>query len=123
MPFFNVDQDGVARRYSADDERRITTARGRGDKSVRISDVQLKSGQILQFEVRFGKHAKSKKWKTPPESGMVQVNLRSHNTRRVEYRADGAAAPGGGGGGAAQRAAAAREPEPGSEQESEVGSS
>ena len=108
MPFFNVDQDGTARRYSAEDERRITTARGRGDKSVRISDVQLKSGQILQFEVRFGKHAKSKKWKTPPDSGMVQVNLRNHNTRRVEYRAEGAAAPNG----AQQRAAAAREPEP-----------
>ena len=88
MPFFNVDGDDMARRYSAEDEHRITAARRRGDKSVRISDVQLKSGQALQFEVRFGKNAKSKKCKTPPESGMVyfQINVVETEDPNVNYR-------------------------------------
>ena len=97
MPFVHIDGAGVATRYSRDDEKKIRNARGRGDKSVRVSDVLLPNGQILQFEVRFDSNATSKRWHTPPPSGMIQVNLRDHNTRVVEYRleaalTDGAAA-------------------------------
>ena len=68
---------------------------------MRVSDVLLPNGQILQFEVRFDSNATSKRWHTPPPSGMIQVNLRDHNTRVVEYRLelvqtdDAAAAAGG----------------------------
>ncbi len=57
---------------------------------MRVSDVLLPNGQILQFEVRFDKNATSKRWRTPPPSGMIQVNLRDHNTRVVEYRLEAA---------------------------------
>ena len=42
------------------------------------------SGMVLQFEVRFGQNAVSRKMPAPPPSGMVQVNLANDNTRVVE---------------------------------------
>ena len=41
MPFVHVDGDGNLTRYSELDERRISNARAHGEKSVRVSDVQL----------------------------------------------------------------------------------
>jgi predicted acylesterase/phospholipase RssA len=86
MPFVHIDGNGAATRFAPQDERLISNARMRGDRSVRVTDVQLPNGQILQFEVRFDTNATSKRWHTPPTSGMIQVNLRNDNTRLVEYR-------------------------------------
>ena len=55
----------------------------RGQSSVRISDVTLPNGTVLQFEVRFGDKAVSPRMPEPPPSRMIQVNLASHNTRVV----------------------------------------
>jgi hypothetical protein len=59
---------------------------GRG--AVRISDVRLLNGSVLQFEVRFGQNAVSRKMPAPPDSGMIQVNLANENTRVVEESAN-----------------------------------
>ena len=45
----------------------------------------------MQFEVRFGQNAVSGKMPTPPDSGMIQVNLADENTRVVELKAQLAA--------------------------------
>jgi hypothetical protein len=50
---------------------------------VRINDVVLPDGTTLEFEVRFGENAVSKRLATPPPSGIIQVNLGSENTRVV----------------------------------------
>ena len=56
-----------------------------GHGAARISDVRIpSSGMVLQFEVRFGQNAVSRKMPAPPPSGMVQVNLANDNTRVVE---------------------------------------
>jgi hypothetical protein len=54
-----------------------------GDRAVRVSDVRLKNGTILQFEVRFGDDATSSKFPSPPQSRMLQVNLENSNSRVV----------------------------------------
>ena len=54
-----------------------------GASAVRVADVHLPNGKLLQFEVRFGANATSRKMPTPPDSGMVQVNLANENTRVV----------------------------------------
>ena len=43
----------------------------------------MSNGKLQQFEVRFGDHAVSTRMKTPPSSGMVQVNIKDQNTRVV----------------------------------------
>ena len=55
---------------------------GRG--AVRISDVRLGNGIVLQFEVRFGQNAVSRKMSASPASGMIMVNLANDRTRVVE---------------------------------------
>jgi hypothetical protein len=55
-----------------------------GHFSVRIADVRLPNGTVVQFEVRFGQNAVSRKMPAPPDSGMIQVNLANENTRVVE---------------------------------------
>jgi hypothetical protein len=52
-------------------------------QSVRIADVRLQNGKVLRFEVRFGANATSKRFASPPPSGMIQVNLDDGNTRVV----------------------------------------
>lgn len=50
---------------------------------MRIADVRLQNGKVLRFEVRFGANATSKRFASPPPSGMIQVNLDDGNTRVV----------------------------------------
>ena len=49
-----------------------------------MDDVELSSGDVLRFEVRFGREAKSRKVPEPHKCGMVQVELGSQNTRQVK---------------------------------------
>ena len=58
-----------------------------GHFSVRIADVRLPNGTVMQFEVRFGQNAVSRKMPAPPASGMIQVHLTNDNTRVVEESA------------------------------------
>jgi hypothetical protein len=58
-----------------------------GHKAVRLSNVRLDNGKVLQFEVRFGENAVSRRMPAPPDSGMIQVNLADENTRVVELSA------------------------------------
>ena len=44
------------------------------------------------FEVRFGQSARSAKMPTPPDTGIVQVNVNNENTRVVRRREEGAGA-------------------------------
>ena len=81
--FFHVAPDGAREPYSSADNKAIARARVRGQSSVRISDVTLPNGTVLQFEVRFGDKAVSPRMPEPPPSRMIQVNLASHNTRVV----------------------------------------
>lgn len=55
----------------------------RGQPSVRVADVTLQDGTVLEFEVRFGSHAISRRMPEPPPSRLIQVNLASENTRVV----------------------------------------
>ena len=64
------------------DNRRIAAARAAGQASVRIDDVCLPSGAVLQFEVRFGDHARSSKWGAGATE-MLQVNIQTENSRLV----------------------------------------
>ena len=88
--FFHVAPDGAREPYSSADNKAIARARVRGQSSVRISDVTLPNGTVLQFEVRF--KAPFGKLVRPPASGMAQVNLRNQNTR-VVVAEKGQAAP------------------------------
>ena len=51
---------------------------------MRIADVTLPNGRVLQFEIRFGVNAVSKRMPRPSRTGICQVNLGSQNTRIVE---------------------------------------
>ena len=55
----------------------------RGQTSVRIADVTLQNGTVLEFEVRIGSHAVSERMPAPPPSRLIQVNLASGATRVV----------------------------------------
>jgi len=79
-------------RYSAADNLLIAQARAAGKPSVRVSDVTLPTGKVLEFEVRFGSHAVSRRFTKPPQTMMVQVNLGSDNTRVVQQLLIGASA-------------------------------
>eukprot|EP01043_Picozoa_sp_COSAG02_P015337 COSAG02_NODE_652_length_18867_cov_30.656756_2_plen_415_part_00 len=96
--FFHVAPDGHRVEYSPEDCRAIATARLQGRDAVRLSDVILPNGQKLQFEVRFGANALSRRWTeeswvrmaSTSDGGhiqvaqrMLQVNLGNENTRLV----------------------------------------
>ena len=80
--YFHIAPNGQREPFSADDNALIFAAQNRGDSAVRISDVSLPNGRLLKFEVRFA--APWGKLRSPPESGMCQVNLDNQNTRAVE---------------------------------------
>ena len=67
--------------FGATDNQLIAMSRAAGEASVRISDVRLPSGLVLEFEVRF--QAPWGRFDSAPESRMVQVNLANQNTRVV----------------------------------------
>ena len=60
---------------------------------MRISDVQVADGTIMQFEVRFGANATSRVMPTAPRSGMIQVNLATGNTRVVQHHSQSSLQP------------------------------
>ena len=80
--FQHVAPDGARTAYSAADNAKIHLAKVRGDSAVRVDDVRLPTGQVLQFEVRFGDRASRGSWVS--SSRMAQVNLASGNIREVE---------------------------------------
>ena len=51
---------------------------------MRIADVTLPNGRVLEFEVRFGDNAVSERMPQPSRTGICQVNLGNQNTRIVE---------------------------------------
>jgi hypothetical protein len=69
--------------YDAANNALIVSAERSLAPRVRINDVTLPSGAVLEFEVRFGANATSSKMRTAPPSGMIQVNLQDGNTRVV----------------------------------------
>jgi hypothetical protein len=71
------------RRYGHEDCKAISKARMRGHTAVRIADVTLQDGTVLEFEVRIGSHAVSERMPAPPPSRIIQVNLASGATRVV----------------------------------------
>jgi hypothetical protein len=81
--YYHVDSTGKRCPYSDADNSAISTAKANGAPAVRISDVVLPDGATLEFEVRFGENAVSKRLATPPPSAIIQVNLGSENTRVV----------------------------------------
>ena len=81
--FFHLAPDGTREPYSAADCKAISAARMRGLPSVRVSDVTLPNGKVLEFEVRLGSNAVSQRMPKPPQSRMIQVNLGNENTRVV----------------------------------------
>ena len=81
--FVQVDPKGAHTKYSAEDNAKIDDAIERRLPSVRVSDVTLPDGKVLSFEVRIGKHARSKKFPRAPQTGLLQVNLANGNSRVV----------------------------------------
>jgi hypothetical protein len=81
--YYHVDPTGKRCPYSDADNSAISAAKANGTAAVRINDVVLPDGTTLEFEVRFGENAVSKRLATPPPSGIIQVNLGSENTRVV----------------------------------------
>lgn len=89
--FFHIDPANNKKMpFSEADNALIRQARAGGSDSVRISDVRLPTGTVLQFEVRF--KAPFGRLAAPPASGMAQVNIRNQNTR-VVVAEKGQAAP------------------------------
>ena len=80
----HIDGAGKPNPYSPADCALISEARRQRKPSVRVSDVALPSGKILQFEVRIGSNAVSRKFPKPPRSMLIQVNLATEDTRVVE---------------------------------------
>ena len=64
--FFHIAPDGKREPYSVVDCRAISIARKKGEPKVRISDVNLPNGKVLEFEVRLGVHAVSSRMPKPP---------------------------------------------------------
>jgi hypothetical protein len=62
---------------------------------VRLNDVRLADGRLLQFEVRFGAAAKSQRMPQGSPTGICQVNLQTGSTRVVEAPPAAFAAVGG----------------------------
>ncbi len=54
---------------------RIHRARDAGEERVRLPDIQLRGGQVLRFEVRFGEAAGSGRFPRGVPTCMLQVNL------------------------------------------------
>ena len=96
--FYHVAPDGHRVEYSPEDCKAIATAQLQGRDAVRLSDVVLPNGQKLNFEVRFGANALSRRWTeeswvrmaSTSDGGhikvaqrMLQVNLGNENTRLV----------------------------------------
>ena len=54
---------------------RIHRARNAGEERVRLPDIQLRGGQVLRFEVRFGEAAVSRRMPRGVPTCMLQVNL------------------------------------------------
>jgi hypothetical protein len=82
--FFHLDPaNGLLQPFSQEDNVLINAADARKKERVRISDVKLPNGMILNFEVRFGKHATSGRMPKPSSTGYCQVNIANDNTRLV----------------------------------------
>ena len=73
--FCHISGGGTKTSYSDAENRLISEAQARGTPAVRLSGG---------FEVRFDANAVSSKWDTPPDSGMIQVNLSNDHTRLVK---------------------------------------
>ena len=73
--FFHIAPDGSHEPYSATDSTLIAKARASGQPFVKLSDVVLDTGEVLQFEVRFGGHAWSSRMPQGCKTGMLQVNI------------------------------------------------
>lgn len=50
---------------------------------MRLPDIQLRGGQVLRFEVRFGEAAVSRRMPRGVPTCMLQVNLDNENSRVV----------------------------------------
>lgn len=81
--FCHVNPDGSTTPYESRQNEIIAEARSLNKPSVRLEDVHLADGTCMKFEVRFGAQAVSRKLRTSPSSGMIQVNLENENTRVV----------------------------------------
>jgi hypothetical protein len=81
--FAHVDPEGRQNPYSAEANALIEQARRAGHAAVRVPGVVLPNGRTLQFEVRFGQGAVSRKFRTPPASGLLQVNVATEDSRVV----------------------------------------
>ena len=82
--YFHIAPNGAKEPFSAADNATIFAAQEQGARQVRVADVALPDGRVLQFEVRFGAHAVSQKMPSPSPTGLCQVNLGNQNTRIVE---------------------------------------
>ena len=100
--FYHVAPDGSKEAYCDSDCLAIATARARGRPVVRLSDVQLPNGHVLEFEVRLGTSAVSSRWTEESwmkqgactctvDHRMIQVNIQSENSRLVVVEAGGSA--------------------------------
>eukprot|EP01051_Picozoa_sp_SAG22_P002970 SAG22_NODE_138_length_18031_cov_5.796621_18_plen_331_part_00 len=81
--FAHIDPQGRQNPYPAEVSSLIAAARQSGQPACRVPDVVLPNGRTLQFEVRFGSAAVSPKFRWPPASGMLQVNLATDDSRVV----------------------------------------
>ena len=82
--YFHIAPSGQREPFSTDDNAAIFAAQQRGAPAVRIADVTLPNGRVLQFEIRFGVNAVSERMPQPSRTGICQVNLGNQNTRIVE---------------------------------------
>ena len=82
--YFHIAPNGQREPFSADDNAAIFAAQQQGAPAVRIADVTLPNGRVLEFEIRFGDNAVSERMPQPSRTGICQVNLGNQNTRIVE---------------------------------------
>ena len=82
--YFHIAPNGQREPFSPDDNAAIFAAQQQGAPAVRIADVTLPNGRVLEFEVRFGDNAVSERMPQPSRTGICQVNLGNQNTRIVE---------------------------------------
>ena len=82
--YFHIAPNGQREPFSPDDNAAIFAAQQQGLPAVRIADVTLPNGRVLEFEVRFGDNAVSERMPQPSRTGICQVNLGNQNTRIVE---------------------------------------
>ena len=88
--YFRVEPDNTRVAYTTADNAVIEQAHKRGDSTVRISDVVVPGGKTIKLEVRFGAAARntwSPMMSRGSPTGMIQVNLDTKITQRVERKA------------------------------------